>query len=125
MNDESIAPEAPVEFGERGASLWRELHACLEFDVREVALIVEACRTVDIIDELAGAVKADGLMSAGSTGQPVVNPAVAELRQQQAAFARLIGALKFPEDDAAADRFRTVRAKAGAAARWDRPRAVS
>lgn len=120
---ESAKPSPPPELAERGAQFWIDLHESLEFDPQETALVTEACRTLDRIDALE-LLLAGGLTSTGSTGQTVVHPAVAELRQQQAGFARLIGAVNLPADAAAADRFRTMRAHAGAAARWQRPKAV-
>lgn len=75
---------------------------------------------LDVIDELVGVLGRDGTMTVGSTGQPVVHPVVAEIQQQQT-FGRLMGLVRLPEDEQAADRFRTERAKAGAAARWQSP----
>jgi hypothetical protein len=109
--------------GERGEKFWVDLHESLEFDPHETALLVEACRALDRIEALE-ALLVGGLVSTGSTGQTVVHPAVAELRQQQAGFARLMSAVNLPADVAAGERFRVTRAHAGAAARWERPRAV-
>jgi hypothetical protein len=119
-----VAPAPPPELAARGRAFWVELHTVLEFNPKETALLGEACRTLDTIDALAGTIESDGLTTTGSMGQTVVHPAVPELRQQQAGFNRLMSAINLPDDDAAADRFRTARAKAGAAARWERPRAV-
>ena len=116
---ESAKPSPPQGLAERGVQFWIDLHESLEFDPQETALLTEACRTLDRIEALE-ALLAGGLTSVGSTGQTVVHPAVAELRQQQAGFARLMGAVNLPADVATADRFRSARAHAGAAARWER-----
>ena len=122
MTDENMTPpEPPDSLGVRGAEFWRELHAEMEFDAKETSLLLEACRCLDMIDDLTAAIERDGLMVTGSTGQRVVNGAVAEVRQWQASFGRLMGLIRLPEDELAADRFRHQRAKAGAAARWERP----
>ncbi|WP_127475042.1 terminase [Microbacterium sulfonylureivorans] len=113
--------EAPDGLGVRGAKFWLSLTADMEFDAKESEVLLEVCRTLDRIDALAAAVDADGTMITGSMGQRVLHPAVGELRQQQAAFVRLVADLHLPEDVAAQDRFNTARGKAGAAARWDRP----
>lgn len=121
MTDQNQPPEPPEGLGERGSSFWRELFADIDWDMKETVLLAEACRTLDQIDALAAAIDTDGLTVSGSMGQTVIHPAVAELRQHQAAFARLISAVNFPDDEANADRFNHKRAKAAAAARWDRP----
>lgn len=120
---ETVQSSPPPGLGERGGKFWSELHESLEFEPHESALVLEACRTLDRIEALEHLL-VGGLASTGSTGQTVVHPAVAELRQQQAGFARLMAAVNMPADVAAADRFRLSRAHAGAAARWERPKAV-
>lgn len=116
MTEDDVSP--PDGLAERGSAFWMELHDALEFDGKEAALLFEACRTLDLIDDLAGAIERDGSMTVGSAGQPVVHPAVSEIRQLQQAFGRLMTLIRLPEDEAAADRFHTLRARAGAAARW-------
>lgn len=119
MSDDSNEPPEPPEvLGVRGSGLWRELHTELEFESKETSLVLEACRCLDVIDALATTVERDGLVVTGSRGQPVVHPGIAELRQWQASFGRLMSLVSLPEDEAAQDRFRHARAKAGAAARW-------
>lgn len=103
--------------GERGKAFWSALTKVLEFAPQETEVLLEACRTLDRINDLTAVIEADGTMISGSMGQRILHPAVAEVRQLQAAFVRLTGALNLPEDAAAGDRFRTARAKAGAAAR--------
>jgi hypothetical protein len=86
--------------------------------VKETEVLLEACRTLDLIDALEAAIARDGEVIPGSKGQQVVHPAIGELRQQQVTFARLSGLLHLPNDEAAAERFRQRRAHAGADARW-------
>jgi hypothetical protein len=57
------------------------------------ALLDAACSTLDLIARLETRVEDDGLMITGSKDQLVVHPAVAELRQQRAALARLLSVL--------------------------------
>lgn len=115
-------PKPPRSLKVRGRKLWREITATFEFDAQEMPLLLEVCRTLDTIDDLSAAVEADGTMTTGSQGQKVVNPAVAELRQQQASFGRLLTMMNL--DAAAAGssiaKLTTVRAKTAANARWKR-----
>lgn len=104
--------------GERGAAFWGSMQDAFEFEAKESELLFEACRSLDRIDALEAVLEAAGLVIAGSTGQQILHPAVAELRQQQAQFGRLAGLLHLPEDERAAARFRSTRAHAGSDARW-------
>lgn len=73
--------------------------ADVEGDQHDVEMVLEACRIVDVIDGLAAAVAAEGSTIAGSRGQTVVHPAVPEIRQQQLAFARILGQLNLDADE--------------------------
>jgi P27 family predicted phage terminase small subunit len=84
--------------GVRGRELWDSIMGDLEGDVHDAAIVLETCRTLDTIDSLVAAVAEHGVVVSGSRGQVTVNPAVAELRQQQASFARLLGQLNLDEE---------------------------
>lgn len=116
----------PKVLKRRGRGLWRDLMAKYEFDEHEVPVLLESCRAVDRIDALEEAIARDGLMISGSTGQSVLHPAVAELRQQQAALARLLTQLNLDaaEGGVAMSRQVSSAAQAAANARWARSRAA-
>lgn len=118
MTDQQNPPDVPAELGTAGAAFWLQQQSESEFDSRESALLIEACRTLDRIAALDAVIEEDGLMIIGSTGQKVLHPAVAELRQQQASFGRLLGSIEWEDEEQAKERFRHNRAKAGATARW-------
>lgn len=123
---DDVKPPPPEELGERGQALWGDLNRDLEFDDHELALLLETCRTVDVIESLAKAVRDDGVLSSGSTGQKVIHPAVPELRQQQAALSRLVMALNLSDalrgtvGAVGAARAISSQAQAAANARWRR-----
>jgi hypothetical protein len=79
-------------------------------------LLEQVVRALDLIEEMEARVAEDGLTVRGSAGQPRANPLLAEIRQQQTALARLLGALEL--DDPRADRRSARRA---ANARWSKP----
>lgn len=110
----------------RGRKLWRELHVKYEFDMQEADLVLETCRTLDVIDSLAAEVATAGVMVAGSQGQLVLNPAIAELRQTQASFARLVTSLNLDSAEVGGGILTatTVRAKIAANARWSKSKEV-
>lgn len=105
--------------GARGRAFWAAAQEEYEFDIHESEVLLEACRGLDMIDRIAKAVESDGVMLKGSQGQPVLNGAVGELRQQQAAVARLLSQLNL--DAAEVGQVLTakqVQAKAAAQSRW-------
>jgi hypothetical protein len=62
-----------------------------ELEEHEIALLVEACRTRDVLDRLAETVAREGELLAGKA-----HPGLVEARQQRIALARLLAALRLP-----------------------------
>lgn len=92
-------PQPPEGMNEPGCRLWRSVIDSFELDEHEVTLLVQACRTVDLIDELQAAVDRDGPMIDTPRSGPKVHPATVELRQQRIVLARLLVALRVPIGD--------------------------
>lgn len=92
---------APDGLSAAGADLWAkivgELDDGWQFDERELYLLQQAAHTADLIADLEAAVAADGVTAKGSRGQPVVNPAITEIRQLDLAQIRLLGALELED----------------------------
>ena len=124
------SPRAPSGLGRPGRALWRSIAGPYELKPDELRMLEDACRTADLVARLEDAAAQDGPIAAGSMGQPVINPALPELRQQRALLARLLAdlALPFPDEDQdqGADPGRTVvlrqarsaLARKAARARW-------
>jgi len=88
-------PKPPTGLQGAGRRLWRaivgDLAPGLELDARELALLDAACRQADAVGVLERAVKRDGTMVRGASGQRRLNGAVPEIRQGRIALARLLG----------------------------------
>jgi hypothetical protein len=107
-------PTPPRGLSETAEGLWWWVlagegadHDGYELDAHELGLLREAARTLSRCDELAGVLEAEGLTTTGSKGQTVAHPALAEVRQQQLAYGRLVAQLRLPEgedDDGKASR---------------------
>lgn len=69
-----------------------------ELAEHEAALLEQACHTADLCADLQARLDADGPLVDGAHG-PKVHPAAVELRQQRIALARLLAALRVPDDD--------------------------
>ncbi|WP_433782435.1 hypothetical protein ACQPX6_10260 [Actinomycetospora sp. CA-101289] len=98
---------APKGLHASGRRLWRSIADQWQLDEHESAILREAARTVDLIDQLHELAQADGLVIVGGRGGQVSHPALAEARQQRVVLARLLAVLRVPtgdEDDPAAGR---------------------
>lgn len=88
-------PRAPAGLGTAGRALWRALHTDFDLAEHERRLLTEACRTADLLDQLAADVAEHGPLD--SEGQP--RGAVVEARQQRQLLARLLASLRVPDAD--------------------------
>jgi hypothetical protein len=88
---------APAGLRAPGRRLWASIVDRYELDEHERALLVEAVRTVDLLDRLDTEVRRDGPTIDTPQGLRA-HPAAVEARQQRIALARLISALRLPED---------------------------
>ena len=79
---------APNNLGTPGRAFWREINDKYDFSPAERAVLEQACRVLDLIAELADAMKGEPLTVRGSAGQLREHPLIAEQRQQRALFAR-------------------------------------
>lgn len=96
-------PGAPHNLNKAGARLWEKTVEIYDLSEHELAILGQACRTLDMCESLWDRVHRDGFMVTGSMGQMVVNPAVPELRQQRSALASLLRALDLPDVEASSD----------------------
>jgi hypothetical protein len=92
-------PRAPDGLQAAGKRLWLSVVKDYEFDEHELALLVEAVRTVDALTRLDHEVRRDGVLVDSPQGQRA-HPALVEARQQRIALARLLAALRLPNGEA-------------------------
>jgi hypothetical protein len=90
-----MTQRAPAGLGAPGKRLWQSVVDVYELDEHEDRLLVEAARTVDLLDQLEAAVRRDGPLVGTPQGQRA-HPAAVEARQQRIALARLLAALRLP-----------------------------
>lgn len=122
----ALTHPCPAHLGTDGAALWNRIVGDLvepwEFDERELALLEEAGRTADELAVLGAALEADGMTVTGSRGQPVLHPAISEIRQLRALLLRLLSTLELsdPLDAVKSATPEQARKRRGAAAKWAR-----
>lgn len=86
-------PRAPRGTRAPGRRLWRSVVDVFDLDEHELVLLVEAVRTVDLLDVLEARIRADGPVVSSPQGMRA-HPAVVEARQQRITLARLFAALR-------------------------------
>lgn len=97
MADDRI-PQAPRGLKTAGKRLWRTTLEAFELTEHELSLLREACRNVDLLDDLQAVIDREGVLDESPQGRRA-HPAVVELRQQRLVFARLVAQLGIPVDD--------------------------
>lgn len=111
MTDFPAPPEGTKAPGE---ALWTSVLEDWDLEEHELALLREAVRTVDMLDDLAVLVAAQGPIVDGKSG-PKAHPALVEARQLRIALARLLAALRLPDgaegEESAGRRQRRVGAR--------------
>jgi hypothetical protein len=80
-------PAPPEDLGASGALLWRDLHTRLVLDPDETRFLLEICRTADLLD-----------LARSASDAASHEWAMADLRQQRIAFARLVATLPMPDE---------------------------
>ncbi|GAT81082.1 hypothetical protein STXM2123_1783 [Streptomyces sp. F-3] len=94
-----VAVTPPEGLGESGRRLWEWVTAEYDLDVHEELLLLQACRTADLLDRLAK--RADGaeLTVFNAKGEQVTAPWITEHRQQSIVLARLLASLRMPSGE--------------------------
>jgi hypothetical protein len=88
----------PAGLAASGLKLWTSILKDYELDEHESALLLQACRTLDVIDALEADVHAFGTMIESPQGRKT-NPSIGEARQQRITLARLLAALRLPQGE--------------------------
>ena len=88
----------PAKLGPSGTALWTAVTAGYDLAEHELALLRQAVRTLDLIDELQKACDAFGPIVESPQGAKA-NPALVEIRQQRLTVARLLAQLRIPDDE--------------------------
>lgn len=83
-----------------GRRLWSSVADEYDLDEHETAMLLEACRTVDVLNDLEAAVRRDGPLVSSPQGVKA-HPAAVEARQQRIALARLLAVLRLPTGEGA------------------------
>ncbi|MGW3727316.1 hypothetical protein [Streptomyces sp. NPDC000851] len=97
----SAVAVTPVPDGldESGTRLWESVTDGFELDVHEQLLLLQACRTADLLDRLSAEAARGRLTVRNAKGEEVTNPVITEHRQQSLVLARLLASLRMPSGE--------------------------
>lgn len=107
----------PKGLQESGRRLWKSVLEEFELEPHEELQLLQACRTADRLDALAGAAEGAALTVRNAKGDEVANPLLVESRQQSIVYARLIAALRLPNESDQRPQHRGVRGAYGVQSR--------
>jgi len=88
----------PTELRSPGSRLWSSIADEYDLEEHESAVLLEAARTVDLLDTLNTNVQTEGAIIDSPQGRRA-NPAAVESRHQRMALARLIAVLRLPSGE--------------------------
>jgi hypothetical protein len=94
LASQTAVPDPPEGAKTTGRELWTEILAAYDLDQHELALLRAMVRTVDELEDLADAVRHDGVIVEGE-----IHPALREARQLRITLARLSAALRLPSGE--------------------------
>lgn len=90
-------PKTPDGLGPEGTKLWREIVST--FDVTEEPhkrrILLDACKTADLIERLDEAMQGQPLTASGSMGQLVIHPLISQSQSSRTQLAQLLSRLNF------------------------------
>jgi len=124
-NGGGAVSDLPVPSGlnTRAVAYWHAVTSAFQFNADELELLVEACRVLSLVDDLAALVDQEGPLVEGRYG-PKPHPAVAMLRAERTLLSKLIAQLALPDPETG-DVVRSgvsFRGQAGASTRWKKER---
>jgi hypothetical protein len=121
-----MTPRPPKGLGVEGRALWRVIVADaagqgLELDARELTWLRHAAKLADRIAGLEEALAGEPLVVPGHAKQPVANPLLPEIRQNQALLAQTLGRLRLDvAENSSGQVVGSNRFRSAALARWAR-----
>src|ERR1051325_6966633 len=101
----------PDGLDESGTRLWESVVDAFDLDVHEQLLLLQACRTADLLDRLSLEASRGPLTVVNAKGDRISNPVIVEHRQQSQVLARMLASLRMPsgEEDGRPQRRGAVR----------------
>ena len=103
MTARSPKPRQPPGLDAPGRALWKRFTSAYVLEPWEVTILEMAARQADDVKRLDDAIREDGVLTEGSQGQSRLAGVVSEARAGRQALAKLLGLIKLPSSDGAAE----------------------
>ena len=97
--DPDAGPPPPDGLKAAGRVLWSSVMDGWDIDAWEKLLLLQACRCVDRLDDLAEAAAASAALVTNAKGEMAPHPAIVEARQQSIVLTRLLASMRLPVGD--------------------------
>lgn len=94
----STAPRPPRGLGKSGKAQWNSVVQSYDLSAAERGILLQVARTADRLDAIALELEGQPLTVTDRFGQDQTHPLVVEARQSSIALARLVAALRLPDD---------------------------
>jgi hypothetical protein len=91
-------PTPPEDLGASGRAFWLSLAGTFDFEEHELAVVEEAARVKDRLDELDAVVRSEGVTVESPQGVKA-HPALVEARAQEVVLTRLVASLRLPDEN--------------------------
>ena len=111
-------PVPPQGLGQAGRRFWRAIVSAYELSPGEAQLLVQACRTVDLLERIDAQLVAEDLTVAGSRGQERAHPLLGAAVEQRRVLEALLNALALPMPGEVEGKKRSPAALHAAQERW-------
>lgn len=92
-------PNTPDGLGDEGRKLWRDIVGTFDVseDPHKRRVLLDACKTADLIERLEVAMAGEPLTAKGSMGQLVIHPLIAQAQSARTQLSQLLDRLRFAE----------------------------
>jgi hypothetical protein len=90
--------EPPDRLEAAGRALWGSVTGTYTLEQHEAEVLAQACRVADLVAALDAVVDREGVLLADPKRGQIVHPALVEARQQRLSLARLLTALRLPDE---------------------------
>jgi hypothetical protein len=112
------SPRTPERLAAPGRRLWRSILSAYDLSPGELALLEQACRSVDLLARIDDQLAREDLTVPGSRGQQRCHPLAYLVIDQRKVLESLMNALALPMPNEVEGKRRSPQAAAAAQARW-------
>jgi hypothetical protein len=115
-------PRRPDGLAPAGRAFWAKILAVYELSPAEVALLARCCKILDVLAQIDGQLRREGLVVRGHAGQPRPHPLLGSLSELSRTLETLIRGMALPMPGEELGRVRSPAQAAAQQQRWRKER---